>query len=160
ARAGAAAHRRDRPAVPAQELIQGEPTWLPRNSSRSTPTASAPSSRSPTTRCTSPGGIFEVDPKRLRLEELESLSSGPTFWDNHERAQGILREAKEAKVVVATFDAQVRKLADAIVLLELAEEAQDVGSALEARQSAEEIRDELDELEFRRMLSGQFDTSG
>jgi len=47
-----------------------------------------------------------------------------------------------------------------VVLLELAEEAQDAGSALEAQAAAEEVKKTLDDLEFRRMLSGEHDGGG
>ena len=47
-----------------------------------------------------------------------------------------------------------------MVLLELAEEAQDAGSALEAQAAAEEVKKTLDDLEFRRMLSGEHDGGG
>jgi peptide chain release factor 2 len=62
--------------------------------------------------------------------------------------------------VVDAHDAQLRKLNDAVVLLDLAEEAQDAGSALEARTAAEEVKKALDDLEFRRMLSGEYDAGG
>jgi peptide chain release factor 2 len=47
-----------------------------------------------------------------------------------------------------------------VVLLELAEEAQDAASALEARAAAEDVKKALDDLEFRRMLSGEYDSGG
>ncbi|GAB4536666.1 MAG: peptide chain release factor 2 [Haliangiales bacterium] len=62
--------------------------------------------------------------------------------------------------MVATFDAQKAALGDAQVLLELAEEAEDIDSAIEAQASAEAIRDALEDLEFRRMLSGEYDDGG
>jgi peptide chain release factor 2 len=54
----------------------------------------------------------------------------------------------------------MRKLTDAVVLLDLAEEAEDAGSAVEARAAAEEVKKTLDDLEFRRMLSGEYDAGG
>jgi peptide chain release factor 2 len=47
-----------------------------------------------------------------------------------------------------------------VLLLELAEEAEDVDSAVEAREQAQEIVATLDDLEFRRMLSGEYDSGG
>ncbi len=55
------------------------------------------------------------------------------------------------------WDAQVRALSDAEVLLELAEEASDEDSATEAAGQVASIRKSLDDLEFRRMLSGELD---
>jgi peptide chain release factor 2 len=61
--------------------------------------------------------------------------------------------------VVKAWDAQVRALSDAEVLLDLAEEADDVDSAREAEASVAKIRAELDDIEFRRMLSGEMDSN-
>jgi peptide chain release factor 2 len=59
--------------------------------------------------------------------------------------------------VVKAWDAQVRALSDAEVLLDLAEEVEDVDSAREAEAAVAKIRAELDDIEFRRMLSGEMD---
>ncbi len=58
------------------------------------------------------------------------------------------------------WDAQVRALSDAEVLLDLAEEASDEESAQEAAGQVAGIRKSLDDLEFRRMLSGDLDPGG
>jgi peptide chain release factor 2 len=62
--------------------------------------------------------------------------------------------------MIDAYDVQKGKLNDAVVLLELAEEARDADSALEARTAAEEIKATLADLEFRRMLSGEHDGGG
>jgi len=38
------------------------------------------------------GGIFDPDRNKLRIEELDHLSTAPGFWDNGEKAQGLMRE--------------------------------------------------------------------
>jgi peptide chain release factor 2 len=54
----------------------------------------------------------------------------------------------------------VRALSDAEVLLELAEEASDEDSAREAAGQVDSVRKALDDLEFKRMLSGELDAGG
>ena len=61
---------------------------------------------------------------------------------------------------VSAYDVQLRALSDAEVLLELAEEAGDVDSAREAEAAVAAVRVALDELEFKRMLSGELDGGG
>ncbi|HWN68590.1 MAG TPA: peptide chain release factor 2 [Haliangium sp.] len=104
--------------------------------------------------------MFDLDSKRLRLEELQALTTEPGFWDDRQKAESSQREIKASKAIIDAYDAQLRKLNDAVVLLELAEEAQDAGSALEAQAAAEEVKKTLDDLEFRRMLSGEHDGGG
>ena len=54
----------------------------------------------------------------------------------------------------------MRALSDAEVLLELAEEASDEASAREAETSVASVRKALDDIEFKRMLSGELDSGG
>jgi peptide chain release factor 2 len=71
----------------------------------------------------------------------------------------VLKETKVAKALVDTFQSLERKLADALVLIELAEEASDGDSAREAAESGQEIDKAIADLEFHRMLSGENDPS-
>ena len=61
---------------------------------------------------------------------------------------------------MGSYDAQVRALSDAEVLLELAEEASDEASAKEAETAVALVKKQLDDLEFKRMLSGELDGGG
>ncbi len=62
--------------------------------------------------------------------------------------------------MVDTYDSQLRALSDAETLLELAEEMSDESSAKEAEASVQTIAKALDDMEFRRMLSGDLDAGG
>ena len=72
----------------------------------------------------------------------------------------MLRDKKQLEQIVGGWDAQVRALGDADVLLELAEEAGDDASAKEAAGQATAIAKALDDIEFKRMLSGEHDPDG
>jgi peptide chain release factor 2 len=72
----------------------------------------------------------------------------------------VLRTKKELESIVGGYDAQLRALSDAEVLLELAEEASDEASAREVESSVAAVRRALDEIEFKRMLSGELDGGG
>src|SRR5262249_8574839 len=111
-------------------------------------------------RSTSSGGYFDVDHKRLKIEELDSIAARPAFWDDQKKAQGILRDKKQLEQIVGGYDAQVRALSDAEVLLDLAEEASDEGSAKEVETQVASVRKALDDIEFKRMLSGELDGGG
>ncbi len=62
--------------------------------------------------------------------------------------------------MISSYDAQVRALSDGEVLLELAIEMSDEDSAKEAEAGIAAIKKQLDELEFKRMLSGELDPGG
>jgi peptide chain release factor 2 len=72
----------------------------------------------------------------------------------------VLRDKKQLEQIVGSWDAQQRTLSDAEVLLELAEEASDEASAKEAEGQVVAVKKALDDLEFKRMLSGEHDAGG
>ncbi|MBP6628041.1 MAG: peptide chain release factor 2 [Kofleriaceae bacterium] len=96
----------------------------------------------------------------MKIEELDSIAARPGFWDDQKKAQAVLKTKKQLEVVVTGYDAQLRTISDAEVLLDLAEEAGDEASAREAEGQVTQIRKALADIEFRRMLSGELDGGG
>jgi peptide chain release factor 2 len=72
----------------------------------------------------------------------------------------LLCTKKGLESIVGGYDAQLRALSDAEILLELAEEASDEASAKEAEGTVASVRKALDDIEFKRMLSGELDGGG
>jgi peptide chain release factor 2 len=72
----------------------------------------------------------------------------------------VLRDKKQLEQIVSGYDAQVRTLSDAEVLLDLAEEASDEASAREAEGQVATVSKALEDIEFKRMLSGELDGGG
>ena len=109
---------------------------------------------------TSCGGIFDLDSRRARLEELERLSADPALWQDRDRAQKLLREKRGLERDLA-YEAATQELeSDAAVLLELAEQERDDETAREAIERLDELEARLEESELRRMLSGDQDGLG
>jgi peptide chain release factor 2 len=94
------------------------------------------------------------------VSELESLAASPSFWERRGEAESVLKETKQLKAMVDGVEAEERRLSDAVVLVDLAEEARDEDSAREAAAIGRRIGQSLDDIEFRRMLSGEHDASG
>jgi peptide chain release factor 2 len=110
--------------------------------------------------CTSSGGIFDVDGKKRKIAELEARAGEPDFWNDNEKAQGVLKEQARLKSTVDEWEAQMRVVEDARVLLDLADEAKDEATATEADVSLAKSEKVVDKMEFARMLSGPYDRSG
>jgi peptide chain release factor 2 len=106
------------------------------------------------------GGIFDVDGKKRKIAELEARAGEPDFWNDNERAQGVLKEQARLKSTVDEWEAQMRVVEDARVLLDLADEAKDEATATEAATSLTTSEKVVDKMEFARMLSGPYDRSG
>jgi peptide chain release factor 2 len=111
--------RRRAGADPAPQHPEVDP-W---RSTNPTSRASADSCRGSPPSWASSGGIFDVGGLKRRVSELESLAGKPDFWDKPSEAQEVLKETKAKSSLVDTFEALDRKVSDAVVLLELAEEA-------------------------------------
>lgn len=103
------------------------------------------------------GGIFDYAGKVERLEELDAQTADPEFWNNADSAQEVLREQNTLKKLIAQLDEATTTLDDASALYELAREAGDDDSAVEAWQTLGEAETHIEKLEFRRMLSGEHD---
>jgi peptide chain release factor 2 len=102
-------------------------------------------------------GIFEVDLKRKRASELAHMTTAPEFWNDQEKAQNTLKEQAKLRSVVDRIDAIGRAIEDGRVLLELAEEAADEGTAKEAEVEVGRIEGLIAAVEFERMLSSPYD---
>jgi peptide chain release factor 2 len=106
------------------------------------------------------GGIFDIAGKKSRIGELEVEASQPDFWLVNERAQTALREQARLKSAVDSFEAQMKTVEDARVLIDLAEEAKDEPTAAEADTTLVGAEDAVSKMEFARMLSGPYDQQG
>ncbi len=102
-------------------------------------------------------GIFDVDGARRRVAEIDNLASAPDFWNDQARAQGLLKEQSGHRHISDSWEKQRKSLEDAKVLLELAEEANDEATLVEAEAAVGEIEKAIEVIEFGRMLSGPND---
>ena len=72
----------------------------------------------------------------------------------------MLREQARLKTAVDGYDVQMRSLEDCRVLVDLADEAKDEPTAVEAAGTLARIEDAVGKMEFARMLSGPYDRQG
>jgi len=106
------------------------------------------------------GGIFDIAGKKRRIEELDHQTGAEGFWNAADKAQTVLREQARLKSTVDSFDGQGRALEDAGVLIDLADEAKDEATAVEAAATLTAIEEAVSKIEFARMLSGPYDRQG
>ncbi|MCE9625401.1 MAG: PCRF domain-containing protein, partial [Deltaproteobacteria bacterium] len=103
------------------------------------------------------GGVFDLDQKLKRIDELEAESGKPEFWNDSIRAKQLSKELDEAKATVRFFQENATKCEEAALMLELAEEAGDDESWKETEQKVSEAESALEEAEFRVMLAKEED---
>ena len=105
------------------------------------------------------GGIFDLEDKKKRVAELETLMAEPSFWDDNERAQTLIAEGNQLKVWTEPYDAISQSLNDIKSLFPEAESLGDEALIQELERDLKRVDKELAELETRRMLSGELDNS-
>jgi peptide chain release factor 2 len=77
-----------------------------------------------------------------------------------EKAQTTLREQARLKSTVDSFEAQLKATEEARILVDLADDAKDEATAVEATRTIAAAEDVVSKMEFSRMLSGPYDRQG
>ncbi|MCC6175326.1 MAG: peptide chain release factor 2 [Chloroflexi bacterium] len=101
--------------------------------------------------------VFDYAGKQQRIATLEERSAQPGFWDDAETAQTTLKELSGLRDELGPWERLSTRTDDALVLLDLAEEADDADTAAEVEGEVQGIRDTLADLEFKLVLSGPYD---
>jgi peptide chain release factor 2 len=104
------------------------------------------------------GGIFDFDVKSERLEEVNRELESPDVWNEPERAQALGKEKVALEQVVETIVNLEQGAEDVDGLVELAVEAEDEETFIEAQGELDGLVAQLETLEFRRMFAGPNDT--
>src|SRR3982751_2963859 len=103
------------------------------------------------------GRRFDIHRKRARVELIERESVQPGFWEDQKRAQALSKEKSGLELQLAQYERERQKLEDAVALHELAEEANDEATRVEARTALAEGVLGAQRLELSKMLSGAQD---
>ncbi len=105
------------------------------------------------------GGIFDVDVKTERLQEVERELEQPDVWNIPDIAQALGRERAELSGIVKNLTQLAVGLADAKELLFIAEEEQDQTLVDDVIIELDQLEKTLATLEFNRMFSGEMDAN-
>jgi len=103
------------------------------------------------------GAIFEYDLKRDRLAEVDAELEQPDVWSDPERAQALGKERARLVGIVEPINQAAGGLSDAAELLAMAAAENDEATVEEVARDVAHYRKQADELEFRRMFSGEMD---
>lgn len=105
------------------------------------------------------GGIFDVDTKIERLEELNLELENPELWNDPAKATKISKEKSQLDNIVGVITALNDKLEDARAMLELAVEAEDDSLLADVQAELDAADEKVVDLEFKRMFSGEMDAN-
>jgi len=103
------------------------------------------------------GGTFDYEVKKQRLEEVNRELENPTVWSDPEKAQSLGRERAQLDRIVTSLDSLAKRLADSGEVLQLVIEENDQELLNSVETDIDAMREEIEELEFQRMFSGEMD---
>ena len=95
--------------------------------------------------------------KEERIIELERTMEAPGFWDDMDKAQKYMKELKNLKDSIETYNNLKSLYDDILVLIEMGEESEDAEIAEEAKSSMDEFASKVDEVKIKTLLSGEYD---
>ena len=105
------------------------------------------------------GGIFDFDRRKEELEEVNRELEQPGVWDDPEAAQKLGKERSRLEKIVVTIETLDGGLNDAEELLEMSVEEDDEEGVNSIIDDLKILEDNVKELEFRRMFSGEMDAN-
>ena len=104
--------------------------------------------------------VLDVEGLRGRIEKLEHEASDPNLWDDQSRAQKVTSELSHAQGELRRVEDLRRRVEDLPVLYELASEeagAEGESALSEADAELTQLREDIEAMEVRTLLSGEYD---
>jgi len=106
--------------------------------------------------------VLEPDAMRTEAADLREQSADPTLWEDQTRAQQVTRRLSHLEGELSRLDNLRQRLSDAETLFELADEETEPSAREEARNEGltelAGLRKDIDGLEVRTLLSGEYDS--
>ena len=102
------------------------------------------------------GGVFDLPTRIKEVEELEKRATAPDLWNNPDAARHLMQRLSSLREDVEYWSKLRQEILDAQELESMA----DGELADELEKEADRLRAEMEQAEFRLMLSGTYDRGG
>ena len=101
--------------------------------------------------------VVDLPGKRLEIARLGEEVAAPDLWDDQENAQRVTSRLSRLQAEVERVEGLRQRLDDLEVLVELAQEENDPATLVEAAGDLSKVKGEIEALEVRTLLSGDYD---
>ena len=102
--------------------------------------------------------VLDLDSMRREADRLRETASSPNLWADQENAQAVTRRLAYLEGEISRVEALRRRLDDTQVMFELAASENDEPTRDEAQRDLRALREEINQLEVRTLLSGEYDS--
>jgi peptide chain release factor 2 len=101
--------------------------------------------------------VLDVDALRGSIEKLEQEAADPKLWDDQAHAQRVTSELSHTQGELRRVEGLRQRLDDLPVLYELAAEENSEDAKAEADADLKKLRTDIEAMEVRTLLSGEYD---
>lgn len=101
--------------------------------------------------------VLDPTAKRALIADLAEAAAAPDLWDDQENAQAVTSRLSRLQSEVDRLDDLRRRVDDLSVLMDLAEEEADAETMAEVQRELAALGADIDALEIRTLLSGEYD---
>jgi peptide chain release factor 2 len=101
--------------------------------------------------------VLDIDGLRGRIDKLEQEASDPNLWDDQARAQRVTSELSHTQGELRRVEGLRQRLDDLPVLYQLAAEEDAADAKAEADAELKALHTDIEVLEVRTLLSGEYD---
>src|SRR6266481_4162884 len=102
--------------------------------------------------------VLNPDGMRKEADDLRERSVDPGLWEDQENAQAVTRRLSYLDAELSRLEGLHRRLDDLSVMFELAESEADEPTKQEALRDLAAIRSQMDQLEIRTLMAGEYDS--
>ncbi len=102
---------------------------------------------------------IDYDKSCEKIQELEAQQASVGFWDDSENSKKVLSLLSKLNSKVRLFDKLSAQFEDAMTLVEMGNEEEELSLLPEAQQELEKIKKELQAQKLATLLSGEYDSN-
>ena len=101
--------------------------------------------------------VLDPDAMTTEAADLREQAADPALWEDQARAQQVTRRLSYLEGELARLESLRQRLEDTGVMFELADDEHDQAARDEAAPTLPQLRKEIDQLEVRTLLNGEYD---
>ncbi|WP_155814985.1 peptide chain release factor 2 [Bacillus coahuilensis] len=102
-------------------------------------------------------GSLDLENKEARIQELDEIMVDPDFWNDQQKAQGLINEANGLKDMVGQYHSMVEAHENLEVTFELVKEEGDEELLAELEPELNDLTKQLNNYELQLLLSEEYD---
>ena len=101
---------------------------------------------------------LNIEGQKNELERLQAMQEAPGFWDNPEKSQKIVMQAKSAENKIETYKKMQATWDDLITICEMAEELDDDSMLDELKTGFDKLSSDMERCRLQTLLTGRYDS--